>query len=70
MLGSKISYIAVGTSAMAAFIGALVHSEECLLLGAVFMVFNWYVAEHNRKIEEAILIAEYEASKSGENKND
>lgn len=48
---------------MLAFSGALSHSLFALLAGLVLSVYNWYTAEHMRKMEDEALIAAYELIK-------
>lgn len=51
-MNSKWNYIAVGLNMMLAFVGALWHSMSVLLMGIGFGIFNYYVAESNRRIED------------------
>jgi hypothetical protein len=51
-LNSKWSYIMVGVNAMVAAFGAMLHNVLLLMLGVMFTVWNFYVAEHTRRLED------------------
>ena len=51
-LNSKWSFMASGLNIAFAFIGAMWHSIALLLMGLFFAVYNYYIGEHSRRIEE------------------
>lgn len=51
-INSKWSYVMTGVNSMMAVIGAMFHNSFLLILGIIFTVWNWYVAEFNRRIED------------------
>jgi hypothetical protein len=53
MRSSTFSYILCGVSLFAAVVSAMVHDLPFLLLYFFFAVFNWYIAEWKRRLEDA-----------------
>lgn len=51
-LNSKWNYVLVGVNAMIAGIGAVSHSVFLFVLGIIFIIWNWFTAEHVRRIED------------------
>ena len=51
-IDSKWSYVITGVNVMIALFGAIFHSGSLLALGIVFTIWNWVVAEVNRRIED------------------
>jgi len=51
MRSSTFSYILCGINVLVALVGALGHDLFLLLLGFFFAVFNWYIGEFRRGIE-------------------
>lgn len=59
-MNSKINYVACGTAAMATLFSALAHLGALVIVNGFFTVWNWWIAEHRRELEEKELIATYE----------
>lgn len=47
----KINYFACGLSLFAALISAMTHQLGFLLINFFFAVWNWYIAEYKRGLE-------------------
>jgi hypothetical protein len=62
-LSSKLSYFCCFFSLFGAVVCAFAHDFWPMILNFVFSIVNWYVAEHNRAIEE-------QNEKSGKRDND
>jgi hypothetical protein len=69
MYSSRWNYVLAGMSMMGAVLGALVRNSTFLFVNFIFAIFNWYLAEHKRHIEEENLIAEAKAQNDSETKN-
>jgi hypothetical protein len=52
ILSSKWNYVMCGINIMVAALGATFHILWVLGIGAFFVVFNYYVAEMNKEIED------------------
>jgi hypothetical protein len=65
MRSSTFSYILSSLSLFAAVVSALVHDFRFLLLNFFFAVFNWYLAECKRRLED-----EQDNEESGNGKSD
>ena len=50
-LNSKWNYVMCGVNIMIALLGAVLHVLWLLGVGAFFAMFNYYVAEMNKEIE-------------------
>lgn len=64
---SRWSYVFVGISGLAALFGAAMHSVAFTIINAALIVFNWYSAEAQRKLEDEILLLEYQIKLKEEN---
>ena len=51
-MNSKLYYVACGFDAAFAFVGALFHSLDLLLIGGICSYICWHFAEKIRKVEE------------------
>jgi hypothetical protein len=41
-----------GINFMVALVGAMFHNPTLLILGVIFTIWNWFVAEYNKEIED------------------
>ena len=48
----KWSYVMCGINFMVALVGAMFHNPTLLILGVIFTIWNWFVAEYNKEIED------------------
>jgi hypothetical protein len=51
-INSKWNYMATGLNVAFAFVGAMWHSVALLLMSGFFAIYNYYVAENNRRFED------------------
>lgn len=58
-MNSKWSYLLCGVNITFAFVGAMAGAFPLMAIGAVFTVWNWYVGESRRKMEELELLKAY-----------
>lgn len=52
ILSSKWNYIVCGINFMVAVVGAIFHNSFLLTVGIIFTIFNYYVADFNRRLED------------------
>jgi hypothetical protein len=66
-MNSKWSYLLSGVNLVFAFLGAVTGTLPLLAIGVIFGIFNWYVGEKRREMEEVELLKNKEDNENGEN---